>query len=89
MPFPALLFLVYYSTSVLVTSNRILIGPCSLIYAFGNLEYAQGNFTTAKELYEKGRTMSHEHGPTHNLTATFDYKLGVVDAQLENYDDAM
>ena len=62
---------------------------CSLIYAFGNLNYAQGNFTTAKELYHKGRTLSYKHGPSHNLTASFDYKFGVVEAQLENYYIAM
>lgn len=41
----------------------------------GNLEYAQGDVDTAKELYEKGDKMSHDLGPKYLLTATFDYKL--------------
>lgn len=32
--------------------------------------------------------MSHDLGPKHLLTATFDYKLGVVEAKLEHYDKA-
>ncbi|CAD6586563.1 MAG: hypothetical protein ASARMPRED_002760 [Alectoria sarmentosa] len=69
-------------------------GPMSqlmahLIYAFGNLEYAQDNITAAKELYETGHKRSHDLDPTHILTATFDYKFGVVEAQLQNYAKAM
>ena len=68
-----------------------LISPwlCSLIYAVGNLEYAQGNVATAKKVYENGNKMSYDLGPTHVLTATFNYKLGVVEARLKNYEEAM
>ena len=43
----------------------------------------------AKKVYENGHKISYDLGPTHVLTATFDYKLGVVEAQLKNYDEAM
>ncbi len=59
------------------------------MYAFGNLEYAKGNFNVAKELYGKGHQISNDLGPKHVLTATFDYKLAVVEAKLGNYDEAM
>lgn len=62
---------------------------CSLIYAFGNLEYAQGNIITAKKVYENGHKMSYDLGPTHVLTSSFNYKLGVVEARLKNYDGAL
>lgn len=43
----------------------------------------------AKKVYENGHKMSYDLGPTHVLTATFNYKLGVVEAQMKNYDEAM
>ncbi len=43
----------------------------------------------AKKVYENGHKTSYDLGPTHILTATFDYKLGVVEARLKNYDAAM
>ena len=61
----------------------------SLIYAYGNLELAQNNVDGAKELYEEGCKMAHDLGPTHLQTATFEYKIGVVEALSKNYDSAM
>ena len=61
----------------------------SLIYAYGNLQLAQNNVDGAKELYEEGCKMAHDLGPTHLQTATFEYKIGVVDALSKNFDSAM
>ena len=72
-----------------VNLRSTLTWLCSLIYAFGNLEYAQGNVTAAKKIYENGHKISYNLGPTHVLTATFNYKLGVVEARLNNYNEAM
>lgn len=61
----------------------------SLLYAYGNLELAQGQTLKAKVDYEEGYKMSADLSPTHILTATFQYKLGVVEAILGNYIKAL
>ena len=61
----------------------------SIIYAFGNLELAQKNVDIAKEYYEKGCKMAHDLAPMHLQTASFEYKIGVVEALSKNYDNAM
>ena len=61
----------------------------SLLYAYGNLELAQNNVDGAKDFYEKGYKMAHELSPTHLQTATFEYKIGVVETLSQNYGNAM
>lgn len=65
--------------------------PCSLslLYAYGNLELAQGQTLKAKVDYEEGYKMSADLSPTHILTAIFQYRLGVVEAVLGSYIKAL
>lgn len=62
---------------------------CSIHYAHGNLELAQGQTAKAREIYEKGFQMSFKLKDTHILTATFHYKLGVVDTILGDFTSGM
>lgn len=51
----------------------------SLLYAIGNLDLAIEDKKQARKVYQKGYDLSHSISATHILTASFLYKLGIIE----------
>lgn len=61
----------------------------SLLYALGNLKLASGTeLDGTMEIYQKGYSVSLETSPTHILTGSFHYKLGLINTQKGEYKSA-
>jgi tetratricopeptide (TPR) repeat protein len=60
-----------------------------LQYAYGNLEFAQGQYEDAARSYELTRQISKDFNPMHPLTAAACYKLACTEFEQDNHKKAL
>jgi tetratricopeptide (TPR) repeat protein len=60
-----------------------------LHYAYGNLEFAKGNFAVAARAYELCRRISMDYNPLHPLTSAACYKLACAEFEQNHHKKAL
>jgi len=60
-----------------------------LHYAYGNLEFAKGNWTAAARSYELCRRISMDYNPLHPLTSAACYKLACAEFEQNHHKKAL
>jgi tetratricopeptide (TPR) repeat protein len=60
-----------------------------LHYAYGNLEFAQGDFVSAGKSYDRARRICMEQNPLHPLTAAVFYKLACTEREQDHHTKAL
>lgn len=60
-----------------------------LHYAYGNLEFAKGNFVVAARSYELCRRISMDYNPLHPLTSAACYKLACAEFEQNHHKKAL
>ena len=57
-------------------------------YAYGNIEFAQKRWLSAKRAYETSLKVGLANAPIHPITAAAYYSLGCVEYERDNMDNA-
>jgi hypothetical protein len=60
----------------------------SVHYAYGNIDFAQGRWASAKRAYEASLRIGLATAPIHPITTAAFYRLGCVEHERGNLDNA-
>jgi len=70
-------------------AGRNKLFTANLQYAYGNLEFAQGQYAQAARSYDLTRQISKDFNPMHPLTAAACYKLACTEFEQDNHKKAL
>lgn len=65
-----------------------MLTPGSVHYAYGNIDFAQKRWASAKRSYDTCLRIALANAPIHPITAAAYYSLGCVSFELKNHDNA-
>jgi hypothetical protein len=78
----------WLSTKLDLTLLNLVLTRHSVHYAYGNIEFAQKNWASAKRAYDASLKIGLASAPIHPITAAAYYSLGCVEFERKNHDNA-